>query len=167
MDTYRGRAARWELKKAKSGTEYLEIWFNLVDHPGDQVRWSGSFTEAAYPYTFEAMRICGWNSATPAEIEDLSANEVELVLEEKTYNGRTTQEVKFINEPGRAQSLGQLSDTERKAFGAKMAGKVAAWHAQKGTKPAAQTARRPSPPSSARPPERDEPPPRSDDDIPF
>ncbi len=94
-----------------TGKEQFEIEFK-TEH--GSIRWWGSFTtDNARAYSEKQMRKCGWlgDWAHP----ELLSEPVSILIEERTHNGKTKQEVKAVGgggggvskpiEPAKAQSF--------------------------------------------------------------
>lgn len=70
---------------------------------GRTLSWFGFFTPTTQDRTFDSLRYCGWDSDDLEQLGSLSAgtgvfrHEVELVVEEETYNGKTRPKVRWIN----------------------------------------------------------------------
>lgn len=77
------------------------------------INWYGSFHENAKKYTVETLIQCGFKSNNPMDLQRfINENEplkpivldeesdFELVLENNTYNDKTSVRIKYINSPG-------------------------------------------------------------------
>jgi hypothetical protein len=138
--TYRARAVQWGLGETKAGKEQVAVEFVILDvdgTPGQHITWYGHFSEAALPLTVAALRACGWAGLDLSVLEGLDTNEVELVIEHDTYEGKTNAKVRFVNVPrtGGALLKAPLDDAKKKAFAARMRGAIAAME-QGASKPA-------------------------------
>lgn len=168
---YRARATLWDLGETSTGKEQVAVEFVILTEGADveRITWFGYFTEDTVDRTIESLRICGWTGTDLAELQGLEANEVELVIEDDTYEGKTRAKVRWVNKPGGLALKAPLSGERKKAFAATMRDRVKAFDASAGApKPKATTAPRNG---AGRPPphigEAGGPPPMSDDDIPF
>ena len=123
------------------------------------ITWFGYFTDAAWERTVESLRTCGWSGSDVSNIEDLGANEVELVIEDDTYDGKTRAKVKWINKIGGVALGAPLAGDKMKAFAAAMQQKIKSLGA---VKPAQPKQVKPARPSSI-----EEPPPLTDADLNF
>jgi hypothetical protein len=158
--TYRARPVAAALGKAGTGNEQVAIEFEFLDGQGGGITYFGSFTEKAVPHTLKALRTAGWRGDDLADLSSVggeTAPEVFLVIENETYEGRTTAKVKWVNSTGGLALKDPLDADSARAFAAKMRGTVLAHN--KGAGVRATPSR-----GGALPPE---PPPLSDEDIPF
>lgn len=171
---YIARAEQWGIGETDSGKPQVAVGFQILTEGADPgyITWHGYFTEKTADRTIESLRLCGWQGDDLTELTDsnpaanLSANEVELVIEDETYEGKTRAKVQWVNRPGGALALkAPLVGDKLKAFAAEMRQNIRAFDAAKGVKrPAAR------PQSSTPPPPHigdDAAPPLTDDDIPF
>lgn len=75
-----------------------------ADAPGELIAYVGTFTDAATPITFEAIRGCGYDGDDLEEFKMLAdkgqLGPVVIVIEHETYEGDTRARIKFINRPG-------------------------------------------------------------------
>jgi hypothetical protein len=133
--TYRGRAVDGGLGKAGNGNEQVAISFELLgDGPekGLHVTWYGSFSEKAEEITFKALRACGFTGIDLTVIDNfatsgLNANEVELVIEQEEYNGKTQTKVKWVNATRGLALKTRLEPAEASSFAARMKAKLLAF----------------------------------------
>jgi hypothetical protein len=150
---FNGRAIKWELATATTGTEYILVKFCLDD--GTYVYWRGFMTDKTWARTVEALKYCGWDGADFGSLfneeadNGMGTSDVELVLEEEEYEGKTVTKVKWVNALGGApmKVQGAMSGEERRRFIAKMQARLGSTGKVPPTKPTT----RPAP----------------DDDIPF
>lgn len=91
------------LGQAKTGTEQIGIQFRLLDDPwkGWTLPWYGTFSEAAFPMTYEALKACGWRGEeiTTLKADLRNGTEVLLIVEPEEYEGRWRARIKFVNPP--------------------------------------------------------------------
>jgi hypothetical protein len=168
--THRARAQEWALGVSSTGKEQVAVMFQLVGgaHDGKHITWFGYFTDSTVDRTLESMRHCGWDSDSIADLDSLGANEVELVIEDETYEGKTRSKVKWVNRVSRLQMKEQMNVSQVQAFAARLRGKTVASKQKYGAQPATS--------ASVRRGEqrhfddgygRGDPGPSNDDDIPF
>jgi hypothetical protein len=165
--TYKARAREWALGMSQNGKEQIAVLFDLVGgpHDGQSITWFGYFTDAAVDRTLDSLRHCGWSSDNLAELDGLDQNEVEIVVDEEFYEGKTRTKVKWVNRPSRLALKEQLSPQAAQAFAARLRGRTVAHKQKYGAQPAA--------PSANHAFQRREPPQASfahgqdDSDIPF
>lgn len=145
--THRARAVEWALGMSTTGKEQIAVMFQLTQgpHEGKHITWFGFFTDSTVERTLESLRHCGWDSDSLAELDHLDANEVELVIDDETYEGKTRSKVKWVNRVSKLALKEQMSPAQVQAFAAKLRGKTVA-HKRKydaggsagGAKPRAQ-----------------------------
>lgn len=122
-----GRAREWALGHSSNGTEQIAVLFDYVDSEGPQtITWFGYFTEAACDRTIEALRYCGWEGDDFGRLEGLDKNEVELVLENDTYEGKTRLKVQWVNRLAALALKAPMDSNQIAAFAARMRGKAVA-----------------------------------------
>lgn len=140
--THRARAQEWQLGMSSTGKEQIAVMFQLIGgpHDGKHITWFGYFTDNTVDRTLESLRHCGWDSDSIAELDSLGANEVELVIEDETYEGKTRSKVKWVNRVSRLQMKDQMSPAQVQAFAAKLRGKTVASQKKYGAQPAASSA---------------------------
>lgn len=75
-----------------------------ADAPGELIAYIGTFTDAATPITFEAIRGCGYDGDDLEEFKKLADDHqlgpVVIVIAHETYEGTERARIKFINRPG-------------------------------------------------------------------
>jgi hypothetical protein len=159
----RSKAQEWALGESEKGSAYIGISFKVKDTDGEEkfVSWRGFFTEATTERTIESLRAMGFEGDDLSNLVGLDKNEVELVVEDEEYEGKTYARVQWVNKPRGPGVKNQLEGQKLGAFAAQMKQAFRAHDASNGkrvgTKPAAAPAGDPRP----------EPPPLSDADIPF
>jgi hypothetical protein len=109
---YLAKCVRAELGETKTGKPQVILEFEVV---GDNA-WAGmtitaySFlTDAAMDRTLESLRYCGWTGNDINDLSGVMTNEVEIVVEEETYEGKTHSRVKWINRIGGSTGRGPLA----------------------------------------------------------
>ncbi len=112
---------------AGTGKQQLAVTFEYQDEQGRRrlVTSFHFFTDAALPWTVEALRAMGWdpeqNNWDVLSLDDtdlLKGREVVLILEEEEYpegSGQFHTKVRFVNAPGGA-GVERLAPDEAKAF---------------------------------------------------
>lgn len=147
---YRARAKTWGLGETGTGKEQVAVEFNvLTEGAADQgLVWYGYFTDATLERTVESLRYMGWKGEDPSDgLPGLDANEVELVVEDEEFEGRTYAKVQWVNKPGGLALKAPLTGEKAKAFGAAMRDRIRAIDASKGERKVA-----PKPPNGGAPP---------------
>ncbi len=167
--THKARAVSWALG-GERGKEQIAIMFEILEGhlQGRKTTAYLSFSDAAVDYTMEKMRNCGWGSDSLAELDSLGNNEVELVIEDEVWEGKTRSKVKFINKANRLTLKNALDDNAIAAFAARMRGKAVASKQKFGAQPA-PAARKEAPAggNGSRWGGDGDPGPEDDDSIPF
>lgn len=162
--TYRAKPLGAALGVANTGNEQVGIEFQLLDEPGGNITYYGTFTEKAAQHTIKALRVSGWRGEDLSDLSSIGADtalEVHLVIENEEYQGTVRAKVKWVNASGGLAFKTPLTGDGAKAFAARMRGAVLAFDKSAGQpKPNSRT--------GAQPPEP--PHPASDvdyDDVPF
>ena len=107
---YRARALEGALGKAKTGTEQIEVLFQLLD-VAETLTWRGYFTPAAEERTMESLQLAGWNWIGLGFAAD--APEVSLAVEhEEGQDGRTYARVRWVNAPASVKPKQPLTEDE-------------------------------------------------------
>ena len=162
----RSKAQEWALGEAENGKPFVGVSFKIKDTDGTEkfVGWRGFFTEATTERTIEALRYLGFEGDDLSNLIGLDKNEVDLVIEDEEYEGKTYARVQFINKPRGPAVKTKLEGQKLSAFAAQMKGAFRAHDAKDGkrvtSKPASSSPNAPS--GDPRP----EPPP-IEDDLPF
>ena len=124
---YRAKAVKMQLGMTGTGKEQVGVLFDLLDHPGEQVTWFGFFTDESFGRTIESLRHCGWVGPMLDDPTGIDTNEVTLVIEQETYQGKTRLKVAWVNAPGGGLAMKEtLDDQAAKSFAARMKGQVLA-----------------------------------------
>src|SRR4051812_44973200 len=101
---YPARAEHWRLAQASTGSEQVAVDFKFTDPTLGSILWFGYFTDKTFERTVESLRHCGWKGSDVLELDtpqaDLNANEVVLVIEHETYEGKTRAKVAWVNARG-------------------------------------------------------------------
>jgi hypothetical protein len=126
--TYRATATNeFNFQQAKTGSQYLRLYFRLIDNPEVTIGWSGFFTEKTQARTLEALRACGWRGDDLSQISFPGGNEVLLVVEDEEYNGKTHSRVAFVNAIRGPSVKNAMAPQDVKAFAARMRGAIVAF----------------------------------------
>lgn len=104
--TYKARAIGYKWTKSNSGKETLAVEFELVEG-GAKITWFGMFglepvtkdNRSQSDIAMDAMKACGWDGDldTLPDLNGMGNSEVNLVIYEDTYNGKTRSKVRYIN----------------------------------------------------------------------
>ncbi len=158
---YQARAEHWKLGESANGNESVAVDFKFVDPALGTILWFGYFSDKSYERTVESLRHCGWKGNDVLELDtpqaDLNTNEVELVIQHETYEGKTRARVAWVNGLGRAgvNVVTPLAVERRAAFQQRMKANILSIEQGK-PKVAAAQRQSPAPAGQA-----------GDDDIPF
>lgn len=169
-------------KSQNKGTLQVYVAFAILDgaYVGRRIGWFGYFTDNTVERTIESLRRCGLKG------DDLAAavagpldQEVELVVEHETYNGKTTAKVQWVNAPGGGayRMANAMNTKDLRQFAATMKQKMRGKPEMSGsrreapapTAPPASAAQS-APEPSSEPPQgwsQDAAPTLDDSDIPF
>lgn len=156
---YRGRAVGAALGETAKGAEQVAVAFVLLDFDSTRMTYFGTFGENAFVHTMKALRTAGWQGDDLADLASLSRDdtpEVDLVIENETYEGKTAPKIRWVNPRGIAMRAPLTAD-KAKLFAARMRGQVLAFNQANPTKPATNGRAAPRAP---------EPPPHMDSDKP-
>lgn len=95
------KAARFGNSETAKKTPGVAVDFEITqgESKGQKITYVGWFSGGATEYTFQNLVKAGYNEALDNPLQN--AKEVEIVLEEETYEGKTRTKVKYINEPGK------------------------------------------------------------------
>lgn len=159
----RSKALEWALGESEKGNPFIAVSFKVKD-PLDGVEkfvsWRGHFTDLTTDRTIESLRYLGFEGDDLSNLVGLDKNEVDLVVEDEEYEGKTYARVQFINQPRGATVKTVLEGQKLSTFAAQMKSAFRAHDAANGKR----TTTRPAAPAADK---RPEPPPLSDADIPF
>jgi hypothetical protein len=124
---FRAKAKTWDFGESEKGTEQIAVDFEIVDgdERGRRITWYGYFTEKTEERTIESLRICGWVGDDISGIVDLP-NEVELVIEPETYEGKTRSRVKWVNRAGGLALKTRLDEGRKASLAERLRGRIAA-----------------------------------------
>ena len=139
--TYTARALEADLGDTKKGDPQVAVLLQVVDEEfaGETITWFGYFTDKTKARTLESLRMLGWATDDLSDLAGISDNEVKIVLEEDTYEGKTSLRVKWINRLGGLALKTPMSADRKKAFAAQMRGEAILSRQSQG----AQSAQRP------------------------
>lgn len=166
---YRGRGKEWTLSESQQGHPMAVVLFDILTEGAAEssLTWRGSFSEAAADRTIEALRHCGFEGDDLTQLTGLDKNEVELVVEDEEYEGKTYAKVQWVNKPRSLSVKNVLEGDKLKTFAAEMKARIRALDASNGKRTSApKPAATPSTGQSGGL-RRPEPPPLTDSDIPF
>src|SRR6266403_2415299 len=105
---FRAKGKTWDFGTTEKGNDQIAVELEIIegDEKGRRLTWYGYFTDKTEERTIESLRILGWTGDNLADVKDLDANEVEIVVEPEEYTNPTTgktttrSRVKWINRGG-------------------------------------------------------------------
>lgn len=120
--THKARAVEWDFD-ASNGKECIVVRFEFVGgpHAGKSIQWWGYFVDAAVQRTLDSMRHCGWTGETLGDMTGMGDAEVELVIADEEYNGKTRSKVRWVNRPPRLLLSNPMNRASLDAFSQRMA----------------------------------------------
>lgn len=143
------RPLKAELGESSAGHAQIGVEFEILDIEGSKPRipWYGSFkSEASEEISIQALRNCGWTGIDFTDIKFPADATVSLVIEmSEEYNGKTHQQVKWVNRAGGVALKKKMDAGGLAAFNARMKGKLLAFDQKAGTPP--KTAPEPAKPT--------------------
>lgn len=154
------------LGESSKGTPCVEVRFQFqgpADLYGQHIVWYGYLSENALKSTVKGLRACGWQGDNLEDLSTIGAKEVELVIENEEFDGKTRAKVRWVNQPGGGATSVPLDPAKKKSIAAMLRNQIRATEAADGTMP--KPAARPAPRVPTRPTAASHGP--SDSDIPF
>lgn len=121
--TYRARVKSADFGFTSKGTEQVQVVFDVLDpdYDGETVMWWGYFSEKTAERTMQSLRYCGWKGDDVTDLKGISDNEVEVVVEHNTYEGKTNARVAWVNRIGAGVAVkAPMPEDKRKAFAKRM-----------------------------------------------
>lgn len=161
---YTAHANGGTLGETSKGDPQVVVEFQLLNEGYEQVKinWFGYFTEKSRERTIESLRTAGWTGDDLTDLSELATRDdipqVELVIENETYEGKTRAKVQWVNQPGSVHGGKVLAPDKAKAFAAMMKATIAATDFRHGLK-------KPAPARPSLPPPGNSV--KAGDDIPF
>ncbi len=152
----RARKEPWALSESSKGTPQVTANFEITTegYQGESMPWYGYLSEGAADRTIESLRYMGWKGDNLTQLDNLDANEVELVIANEEYEGKTSLRIQWVNRLG--VTAAPMAADKAKVFAAAMQARIRALDAAGGRKRSNGT-----PPGRA-----PEPPPHTDGDAP-
>lgn len=100
----RGIPTATEWGEGGDGKEYLQVEYAFDEEPviGQTIVKRFYFTDKAMEYSIDALRLsgCEFPEGDITNLEGFGAKQVRLVIEHKTYEGKTRSNVKYVNSTG-------------------------------------------------------------------
>jgi hypothetical protein len=162
--TFQVRAVEAALGLAGNGTEQVAVLFEVIEegeHKGKRITWYGYFTDAALARTIESLRHAGWQGADLGDLSTIGSAECSIVVDWESYEGSDHLRVKWVNAGGSGGLAlkTRMDEAAKRAFAARMKGRVIAASGGKGAAKASAPAAGGRPAAQARPPAASAPPP--------
>lgn len=172
-----------------TGGDFVRVTFQIMggEYDGQQVQWTGHFTEKTAQRTIESLQYCGCtfpdNDIT--NLDGLGSQEVSIDVQHEDYtdkngNLRTMPRVAWVNQPGGVKQEHQMNPAQKASFRDRMKGQLIGMksgqqqpiqrQAAPAQKPAQQQQQRRGPQQRQAPPQQQHAQPQGqfgDDDIPF
>lgn len=102
---YIGTVVGHNVGETKNFEPQVAVNFSLSTDEGPQkITYFGYFTEKAAKYTIQNLITCGLKGNHPAGDLEIG-KQVELVIENEAYEGKTRAKVRYINEIGAAKNF--------------------------------------------------------------
>lgn len=123
---YRAKGIEGALGFTSGNKEQVAVLFELLEgeYAGVRMTWHGFFTDKTTKRTIEALRNCGWEGNDLTNLGGINRNEVELVIENEEYEGKTRPKVQWVNAIGRIALSATMPVDQAKAFALRMKGLV-------------------------------------------
>ncbi len=125
--TYRAKATNAQLAFTDGGKEQVAVEFEITSPGqcfGEMITWYGYFTDKTTERTIKGLRTCGWQGSDLSDLRGVSDNEVSIVIDEEEYQGKSRFKVQWVNALGGGGPKKPMTDTEARAFAARMKGAV-------------------------------------------
>lgn len=153
--TYRARACgAASFAMSSKGNQQIALPFEITqgEFAGHNLTWLGTFHDTAdkngttgTERVLESLMFTGWQGDDPTELMEIGdeqakqmmPDEVDLVCEPDTYDGKTTLKVKWVNKPGAGRFAFKEPATKAdlKSFAAQMKAMVRGMRGANGAKP--------------------------------
>lgn len=172
IGTHKARAKEWALGMSGSGEnakEQIVVLFQIVggECDGRSITWYGFFTDKTVDRTLDSLRHCGWQGDNIGDLTGLDANEVEIVIVEDEYKGRTKLKVAWVNRPTALALNRQMTPADVQAFAARLRGCTVAHKQKYKQAPSPRTAPQQQRKRASGDDSDYGSPPPADDDVPF
>ena len=127
---YKARGVAGQLAVAKTGTEMVQVIVRISEgeYVGEELRWDGFLTEKTDQRTLESLRHLGWKGDMLNELDGITENEVQIVVEHEVNEetGKSYPRVQWINKLGgaRLKEESKMSESAAKALAQRFASKA-------------------------------------------
>ena len=123
--TYAARAVSAGLGETRAGKPQIAVEFDTgVD---GRITWFGYFTDKSQERTLQSLRYCGWDGSDLTDMSGIDSNDVELVIEHETYEGKTRARVQWVNKIGGIGLKSKMAPDKAAAFAAQTKGAILAY----------------------------------------
>jgi hypothetical protein len=105
MSRHKGKAIAGSQQYGTAGdnnTPQIAIDFELGENK-KTVTCFLFFSPAAYPYSIDRLRACGWEGDNLADLKGIDKLVVDLEVTEETYQGKTRTKVEIMTGPGKVK----------------------------------------------------------------
>ena len=130
IGTFTAKAVGAEWGETNDGKPQIGVEFEVTakgEYLGRRWSWYGSFTEQTAKRTVQSLQYCGarMRDDDVTDLVGFDKNEVGIVVERDTYEGKERTKIAFVNKLGGVAMKKKMSDENKKAFGASLKGLVA------------------------------------------
>lgn len=138
--TWKARAVGAKLGYTKGGNDQVGIGFMIAEGPsqGRAITYYGGFSEASWPFTYDALRNSGWTGDDLSDYSMIGTGDAApylVIAHEPDLEGVIRARVKWVNSGDGAIAMKDvMGPGEAKAFAARMRGSVMAMNAKAGAK---------------------------------
>lgn len=130
---HKARATEAAVGKTNKETEYIGVWFDILDDEGEttgeRVRWSGYLTDKTESRTWESLAHCGWDGEDFDTFNGLGTRVVSITVEHDTGNdGKRYASVAWVNNLTKRGPVvrNELDEAGKASFADRMKGRAAA-----------------------------------------
>jgi hypothetical protein len=95
--TFTARAIAWGIN-IKNEKERVEVVFQLKDQPVQRTWFGYLHLESCAERTLESLEYCGWDGVSLKRLDGMGTRDVNIVIEEETYEGKIRDKVQWVNE---------------------------------------------------------------------
>lgn len=106
--TYRVKAIDHKFSKTKTGKDNVVVLLEVIEGEceGEQIIWYGYFTQKCADFTFDALKVLGWDGEDLTTLDGFGDGVAEAVIVNGTdQNGNHKLEVRYINSIGGGSKL--------------------------------------------------------------
>ena len=123
---WNARAISAALSYAKTGKEQVVVSFAILDGPGEgqQIRWTGWFTDKTFERTIRSLRYCGWKGDDLSDLSTVGELDCQVTVEHESYEGKSHAKVAWVNALG--GNLKSMATVDAAGFASRMLPRIAA-----------------------------------------